>query len=183
MEMSEALVPEPENSKSSKSLKQENYREKWNKEILPRKDELLKRFPDFVPSLLLQRVGEELEYSFHLVPVTKKGEEIKEHLPNLFPVLQDFRPIEMMWREDTGTTEIDIFLSMFPSQIAIEKGVKEKKREAIRKAKIKEARIVLAKIGILTIIFATMNVLSNAAEKSSPPAACERNDQTTGVQK
>jgi len=180
MENSEALTPE---SASSKLSLQENYREKCNKEILPRKEELLKRFPDFVPSFSLQKVGEELEYSFHLVPVTEKGIELKEHLPNFFPVLQDFRPIEMMWREDTGATEIDIFLSMFPSQVSLEKGVKEKKKEARKKAKIKEARIVLAKIGILTIIFATMNILSNAGEKSSPPTACERNNQTSGVQR
>jgi hypothetical protein len=129
MESSESLMPfsERKEEKLLSELTQKDYKERWNKEILTRKEELLKRFPDFVPSFLLQKIGEELEYSFHLTPITEKGMELKEHLPNFFPTRQEFRPIEMMWREETGANELDIFLSMFPSQVALEKGVKKKK--------------------------------------------------------
>lgn len=94
---------------NSESLTAYNYRDKWNQEILPRREELLRRFPDFAPCLSLQQTGNNLEYSFYLVPVTRKAVELKEYLPNFFPVLQQFQPIEMMWR-DTGATEIDLFL-------------------------------------------------------------------------
>jgi hypothetical protein len=184
MENPESLSPSPASQETS-SLTQKDYKERWNKEILPRKEELLKRFPDFVPSFSLQRTGEDLEYSFHLTPVTEKGMEIKEHLPNFFPVIQEFRPIEMMWREDTGTNEIDMFLNLFPSQVAIEKQVKERKRQAKRKEKIEEARTLFFKIGILTIIVASMNILGNTAERSnsSVPNMCERSNQNPGLQK
>ncbi|HEY9608298.1 hypothetical protein [Allocoleopsis sp.] len=166
----------------SESLTMTNYRDRWNKEILPRRDELLRRFPDFAPCLSLQQVGNELEYSFYMVPVTKKAVEIKEYLPNFFPVLQQFQPIEMMWR-DTGTNEIDLFLEMFPSQALLEKGLEDKKKEFKRRKKVKEARLVLAKIGIITLIVASMNIFGNAAEKSKLPTMCQTDNQPSGIQR
>jgi hypothetical protein len=52
---------------NSESLTECNYREKWNQEILTRREELLRRFPDFAPCLSLQKTGKDLEYSFYLV--------------------------------------------------------------------------------------------------------------------
>lgn len=166
---------------NSESLTAYNYRDKWNQEILPRREELLRRFPDFAPCLSLQQTGNNLEYSFYLVPVTRKAVELKEYLPNFFPVLQQFQPIEMMWR-DTGATEIDLFLEMFPSQALLEKGLEDKKKEKIRRKKIRESRIVLAKIGILTLIVASINIFGSAAEKSKA-TMCQTDNQPSGLQK
>ena len=168
--------------KDSLSLATINYRQKWNEEILTRRDELLRRFPDFAPSFVLQQVGEALEYSFHMEPVTKRGRKIAETLPNLFPRFMQLQPIEMLWR-DESRSEIAVFLDMFLSQVWQEEKLPDKTNEEIeeKRRQQKEARLTLARIGIATILVMLLGTLNDYSKNSKTASVCPKNNPTLRI--